>query len=89
MTGWSMWSGLLRRGLHIDDFAPRLSFFFNAHNDFFEEIGKFRAARKVWYRLMTERFGAQDLRSHRIALSYPDGGRLADRAAAQRTILRG
>ncbi|HTZ59738.1 MAG TPA: methylmalonyl-CoA mutase family protein [Acidobacteriaceae bacterium] len=54
----------LRRGLAIDDFAPRLSFFFNAHNDFFEEIGKFRAARKVWYRLMTERFGAKDARSH-------------------------
>ena len=54
----------LRRGLQIDDFAPRLSFFFNAHNDFFEEIGKFRAARKLWYRLMTERFGAQDPRSH-------------------------
>jgi methylmalonyl-CoA mutase N-terminal domain/subunit len=54
----------LRRGLAIDDFAPRLSFFFNAHNDFFEEIGKFRAARKVWYRLMTERFGARDIRSH-------------------------
>src|ERR1700733_8880482 len=54
----------LRRGLEIDDFAPRLSFFFNAHNDFFEEIGKFRAARKVWYRLMTERFGARDVRSH-------------------------
>src|SRR5271154_2161281 len=54
----------LRRGLQIDDFAPRLSFFFNAHNDFFEEIGKFRAARKLWYRLMTERFAAQDPRSH-------------------------
>src|ERR1700733_1483260 len=54
----------LRRGLQIDDFAPRLSFFFNAHNDFFEEIAKFRAARKLWYRLMTERFGAQDPRSH-------------------------
>jgi methylmalonyl-CoA mutase, N-terminal domain len=53
----------LRRGLAIDDFAPRLSFFFNAHNDFFEEIGKFRAARKIWYRLMTERFGAKDARS--------------------------
>jgi methylmalonyl-CoA mutase N-terminal domain/subunit len=49
--------------LQIDDFAPRLSFFFNAHNDFFEEIGKFRAARKIWYRLMKERFGAQDPRS--------------------------
>jgi methylmalonyl-CoA mutase, N-terminal domain len=53
----------LRRGLAIDDFAPRLSFFFNAHNDFFEEIAKYRAARKLWYRLMTERFGAQSPRS--------------------------
>ena len=73
----------LRRGLQVDDFAPRLSFFFNAHNDFFEEIGKFRAARKVWYRLMTERFGAQDPRSQLDAVSHPDGGRLADRAATQ------
>ena len=54
----------LRRGLKVDDFAPRLSFFFNSHNDFFEEIAKFRAARKIWYRLMTERFGAQNPRSH-------------------------
>ena len=54
----------LRRGLEVDDFAPRLSFFFNSHNDFFEEIAKFRTARKVWYRLMTERFDAQSPRSH-------------------------
>jgi methylmalonyl-CoA mutase N-terminal domain/subunit len=53
----------LRRGLAIDEFAPRLSFFFNAHNDFFEEIAKYRAARKVWYRVMTERFGAKNPRS--------------------------
>ncbi|HZZ38085.1 MAG TPA: methylmalonyl-CoA mutase family protein [Acidobacteriaceae bacterium] len=53
----------LRRGLAIDDFAPRLSFFFNSHNDFFEEIAKFRAARKVWYRVMTERFHAKNPRS--------------------------
>ena len=53
----------LRRGLKVDDFAPRLSFFFNSHNDFFEEIAKFRAARKVWYRVMTERFGAKNPRS--------------------------
>src|SRR5919202_6745495 len=48
----------LRRGLKIDDFGPRLSFFFNAHNDFFEEIAKYRGARKIWYRLTKERFGA-------------------------------
>jgi methylmalonyl-CoA mutase N-terminal domain/subunit len=53
----------LRRGLAIDDFAPRLSFFFNAHNDFFEEIAKYRAARKIWYRVMTERFAAKNPRS--------------------------
>jgi methylmalonyl-CoA mutase N-terminal domain/subunit len=53
----------LRRGLAIDDFAPRLSFFFNSHNDFFEEIAKFRAARKIWYRVMTERFGSKNPRS--------------------------
>ena len=53
----------LRRGLSIDDFAPRLSFFFNAHNDFFEEIAKYRAARGIWYRTMTERFGAKNPRS--------------------------
>ncbi len=53
----------LRRGLDVDDFAPRLSFFFNSHNDFFEEIAKFRASRKIWYRLMTERFDAKQARS--------------------------
>lgn len=53
----------LERGLDIDSFAPRLSFFFNAHNDFFEEIAKYRAARRIWARLMRERFGAQNPRS--------------------------
>jgi len=53
----------LRRGLDIDEFGPRLSFFFNAHNDFFEEIGKYRAARKIWYRLMTDRWGAKSQRT--------------------------
>jgi methylmalonyl-CoA mutase, N-terminal domain len=53
----------LRRGLDVDDFAPRLSFFFNSHNDFFEEIAKFRASRKIWYRLMTDRFHAKQARS--------------------------
>ena len=50
-------------GLAVDDFAPRLSFFFNAHNDFFEEIAKFRAARRLYAQLMKERFGARDTRS--------------------------
>ncbi len=50
-------------GLPVDEFAPRLSFFFNSHNDFFEEIAKFRAARRVWAKTMRERFGAKDPRS--------------------------
>ena len=53
----------VRRGLDIDEFVPRLSFFFNAHNDFFEEIAKFRAARKIWAEIMKERFKARDPRS--------------------------
>ena len=52
----------LARGLRFDDFAPRLSFFFNSHNDFFEEIAKFRAARRIWYKLSRERFGAENER---------------------------
>src|SRR5579885_1117456 len=55
--------GTLARGLKIDEFAPRLSFFFDVHNDFFEEIAKFRAARRIWAREMRERYGAKDPRS--------------------------
>jgi len=53
----------LARGLDIDEFAPRLSFFFDVHNDFFEEIAKFRAARRIWARIMREQYGAKDPRS--------------------------
>jgi methylmalonyl-CoA mutase N-terminal domain/subunit len=53
----------IHRGLAVDEFAPRLSFFFNAHNDFFEEIAKYRAARRIWQQEMRERFGAKDPRS--------------------------
>jgi len=53
----------VERGLDIDSFAPRLSFFFNAHNDFFEEIGKYRAARRIWAQEMRHTFGAQNPRS--------------------------
>jgi methylmalonyl-CoA mutase N-terminal domain/subunit len=53
----------LERGLDVDDFAPRLSFFFNIHNDFFEEIAKLRAGRRIWARVMRERFGAKNPRS--------------------------
>ena len=53
----------LKRGMKIDDFAPRLSFFFDVHNDFFEEIAKFRAARRIWAKLMREKYGAKNPKS--------------------------
>jgi len=58
----------VQRGLDVDRFAPRISFFFNAHNDFLEEVAKFRAARKLWARLMRDRFGPKDPRS--LALRF-------------------
>jgi methylmalonyl-CoA mutase N-terminal domain/subunit len=53
----------IKRGMNVDDFAPRLSFFFNCHNDFFEEIAKFRAARRIWARELKETYGAKNPRS--------------------------
>ena len=62
-NGFALVEACLERGLDIDSFAPRLSFFFNAHLDFFEEIAKYRAARRIWARQMREKYGAQDPRS--------------------------
>jgi methylmalonyl-CoA mutase N-terminal domain/subunit len=56
----------IKRGMNIDDFAPRLSFFWDVHNDFFEEIAKFRAARRIWARTIRDRFGAKDPRSMQL-----------------------
>ncbi len=56
----------VKRGLKVDEFAPRLSFFWDVHNDFFEEVGKFRAARRIWAKLMRDRFGASDERSMQL-----------------------
>jgi methylmalonyl-CoA mutase, N-terminal domain len=53
----------MRRGLQVDEFVPQLSFFFNAHNDFFEEVAKYRAARRIWHKAMVERYKAQNPRS--------------------------
>jgi methylmalonyl-CoA mutase N-terminal domain/subunit len=61
-------------GLDVDTFAPRLSFFFNAHNDFLEEVGKFRAARRLWAQLMRDRFGARDPRSWRLRFHTQTAG---------------
>jgi methylmalonyl-CoA mutase, N-terminal domain len=63
MDGFTYVEWALERGLALDDFAPRLSFFFNAHLDFFEEIAKYRAARRIWARELKERYGAKDQRS--------------------------
>src|SRR5438270_683728 len=64
----------LGRGLPVDSFAPRLSFFFNSHNDFFEEIAKLRAARKIWAKVMRERFRAQDERSWKLRFHTQTAG---------------
>ncbi len=70
-------------GLDVDEFAPRLSFFFNSHIDFFEEIGKFRAARRIWARWMRDEYGAVDERSLRHAIPRADVGRVPHRPAAR------
>ncbi len=64
----------LEAGLAVDEFAPRLSFFFNAHNNLFEEVAKFRAARRMWARIMTERFGAKEDRSKVLRFHAQTGG---------------
>ena len=64
----------LDAGLAVDDFAPRLAFFFNGHNNVFQEVAKFRAARKLWAQLMRERFGATDPRSQTIRFHTQTGG---------------
>jgi methylmalonyl-CoA mutase N-terminal domain/subunit len=62
-NGFAYVDACIERGLNVDDFAPRLSFFFNAHVDFFEEIAKYRAARRIWARELRERYGAKNPRS--------------------------
>ncbi|HZC74620.1 MAG TPA: methylmalonyl-CoA mutase family protein, partial [Gaiellaceae bacterium] len=62
-NGFALVEACIERGLGVDSFAPRLSFFFNAHLDFFEEIAKYRAARRIWARQMREKYGARDPRS--------------------------
>src|SRR5712691_2084113 len=64
----------LDAGLDVDEFAPRLAFFWNGHNNFFEEVAKFRASRRMWHRIMTERFGARDERSKLLRFHTQTGG---------------
>ena len=72
-----------RAGLDVDDFAPRLSFFFNAHSDFFEELAKYRAARKVWYKVMTERFHCNEPSIGDASIPHANCGLRSDRTATQ------
>jgi methylmalonyl-CoA mutase N-terminal domain/subunit len=65
---------VLQRGLDVDDFAPRLSFFFNSHNNFLEEVAKFRAARRLWSRIMKERFKAKNPRSMKLRFHVQTAG---------------
>ena len=64
----------LRAGLDLEQFVPRISFFFNAHNDFFEEVAKYRAARRIWARVMRDRFGAKDERTMKLRFHTQTAG---------------
>jgi methylmalonyl-CoA mutase N-terminal domain/subunit len=75
-------------GLDVDEFAPRLSFFFNAHNNLFEEVAKFRAARRMWARIMTERFGAKDDRSKVLRFHTQTGGSTLTAQQPENNIVR-
>jgi methylmalonyl-CoA mutase N-terminal domain/subunit len=75
-------------GLAVDDFAPQLSFFFNAHNDLLEEIAKFRAARTLWARLMRERFGARDPRSLMLRFHAQTAGSMLTAQQPENNIVR-
>jgi len=75
-------------GQPVDDFAPQLSFFFNAHNNFLEEIAKFRAARRLWARIMKERFGAQNPKSWALKFHTQTGGSTLTAQQAENNIVR-
>ncbi len=78
----------LAAGLAVDDFAPRLSFFFNAHNSLFEEVAKFRAARRMWARLMRERFGAKSDKSMRLRFHTQTGGSTLTAQQPENNVVR-
>jgi len=75
-------------GLDVDEFAPRLSFFWNAHNNLFEEVAKYRAARRMWARIMTERFGAKDPRSTVLRFHTQTGGSTLTAQQPENNIVR-
>src|ERR1700726_1973133 len=73
-NGFAYVEAAMASGLGVDEFAPRLSFFFNAHSDFFEEIAKYRAARRIWARWMRERYGANEPRSTQLRFHTQTAG---------------
>ena len=75
-------------GLGVDEFAPRLSFFWNAHNNLFEEVAKFRAGRRMWARIMTERFGARDEKSKLLRFHTQTGGSTLTAQQPENNIVR-
>ncbi len=78
----------LEAGLEIDEFAPQLSFFFNAHNNLLEEVSKFRAARRLWARIMRERFGAQDPRSWMLRFHTQTAGSMLTAQQPENNVVR-
>ena len=80
--------GALDAGLEVDDFAPRLSFFFNAHNNLLEEVAKFRAARRLWARIMRERFGAQNPRSCCLRFHTQTAGSMLTAQQPENNVVR-
>jgi methylmalonyl-CoA mutase N-terminal domain/subunit len=78
----------VKAGLDVDDFAPRLSFFFNAHNDLFEEVAKFRAARRVWAHIMKERFGAKNPKSLMLRFHTQTGGSTLTAQQPENNVVR-
>jgi len=78
----------LARGLSIDDFAPRLAFFFGCHNNFLEEIAKFRAARRLWNRIIVERYGAKDPKSSRLRFHTQTCGATLTNAQPLNNVMR-
>jgi methylmalonyl-CoA mutase N-terminal domain/subunit len=75
-------------GLPVDEFAPRLSFFWNGHNNFFEEVAKFRAARRMWYRIMTDRFGAENEKSKLLRFHTQTGGSTLTAQQPENNVVR-
>ena len=78
----------INAGLEVDDFAPKISFFFNAHNNFLEEVAKFRAARRVWAKIMKNRFGAKESRSMTLRFHTQTGGSTLTAQQPENNVVR-